>query len=187
MDLINKAKDWTQVDEQLTHEVPGHLTRETRKIPSNGILTLKVNQYKHRVFLLSLGLFLFFFFFFLVGSRRCRFLWISLAWVSYLSNNILHILSLKIGHQWWQDYRKSRARAASVLSSPSSKGRHINWAHFSPRDNFSAACYEAVWWLYPGSWSMAFHFCAILGRKSQRGVDPEDSWSTGREFSSSSQ
>ena len=42
MDLINKAKDWKQVDEQLTHEVPGHLTRETRKIPSNGILTLKV-------------------------------------------------------------------------------------------------------------------------------------------------
>ena len=56
MDLINKAKDWEQVDEQLTHEVPGHLTSETRKIPSNGILTLKVNQYKHRVFLLSLGL-----------------------------------------------------------------------------------------------------------------------------------
>ena len=71
MDLINKAKDWTQVDEQLTREVPGHLTRETKKIPSNGILTLKVNHYKHRVFLLSLGLFLFFLF--LVGSRRCRF------------------------------------------------------------------------------------------------------------------
>ena len=47
MDLINKAKDWTQVDEQLTHEVPGHLTRETRKIPSNGILTLKVTHHKH--------------------------------------------------------------------------------------------------------------------------------------------
>ena len=54
MDLINKAKDWQQVDEQLTHEVPGHLTRETRKIPSNGILTLKVNHYK------SLGQFFFF-------------------------------------------------------------------------------------------------------------------------------
>ena len=64
MDLINKAKDWTQVDEQLTHEVPGHLTRETRKIPSNGMLTLKVNHYKHRVFLLSLGQFLIFFLFF---------------------------------------------------------------------------------------------------------------------------
>jgi len=44
MDLINKAKDWKQIDEQLTHEVPGHLTRETRKIPSNGILTLKVQE-----------------------------------------------------------------------------------------------------------------------------------------------
>ena len=42
MDLINKAKDWKQVDEQLTHEVLGHLTSETRKIPSNGMLTLKV-------------------------------------------------------------------------------------------------------------------------------------------------
>ena len=63
MDLINKAKDWTQVDEQLTHEVPGHLTRETRKIPSNGILTLKVTTNTSRVFLLSLGLFLFFSFF----------------------------------------------------------------------------------------------------------------------------
>ena len=42
MDLINKAKDWKQVDEQLTHEVPGHMTSETRKIPSNGMLTLKV-------------------------------------------------------------------------------------------------------------------------------------------------
>ena len=42
MDLINKAKDWKQVDEQLTHEVLGHQTSETRKIPSNGMLTLKV-------------------------------------------------------------------------------------------------------------------------------------------------
>ena len=73
MDLIKKAKDWTQVDEQLTHEVPGHLTRETRKIPSNGMLTLKVNHYKQTEYFYYLLESSFFFFFFLVGSRCCRF------------------------------------------------------------------------------------------------------------------
>ena len=44
MDMINKAKDWKLVGDQLTREVQGQLTPETRKIPSNGILTLKVRK-----------------------------------------------------------------------------------------------------------------------------------------------
>ena len=64
MDLINKAKDWTQVDEQLTHEVPGHLTRETRKIPSNGILTLKVTHHKHESSIFTISWTVLFFSFF---------------------------------------------------------------------------------------------------------------------------
>ena len=47
MDMINKAKDWKLVGDQLTREVRGQLTPETSKIPSNGILTLKVrNTYR---------------------------------------------------------------------------------------------------------------------------------------------
>ena len=93
MDLINKAKDWTQVDEQLTHEVPGHLTRETRKIPSNGILTLKVTHHKHESSIFTISWTVPFFFLFLVGSRRCRFFLISLPLVSYLSNNSCYFVS----------------------------------------------------------------------------------------------
>ena len=44
-DMITKALEWTLVGEQLTHEVPGALTsRETREIPSNGNLILRVRN-----------------------------------------------------------------------------------------------------------------------------------------------
>jgi len=44
LSLINKAKSWKHVGEQLRHEVPGPLTRETREIQSNQNLILKLRN-----------------------------------------------------------------------------------------------------------------------------------------------